>query len=240
MKLKNKVVVITGASQGLGESLAYKLGKEKANVVLIARSESLLKKVKKKIIRSGGRAEYFVCDIRDLKQIKKTVREIKSRYQRVDVLVNNAGVWTDENLEKKRPELRRNAFETNALGQINVTYELLPLLKKQKNAHIFNVISGAGVQEYDSIWKTYSATKWAMVGFSKILRNSLKATNVKVTEFLPGGFESNLYEKVGRPNPHNQPWMMKTEDVVDIIVFALTRPDDVYMESILVSKKMDG
>lgn len=239
MKLKDKVVVITGASQGLGECLAYKLASEKARVILVARTEKLLKKVENKIEKEGGNAGYFVCDIRNLSQIKKTVGKIKDKFGKVDVLVNNAGVWTDEDLEMKSPELRRNAFETNALGHINFTYEILPLLKKRKSSHIVNVISGAGVSSADNtFWKTYGATKWAMVGFSKAMRETLRDTKVKLTEFLPGAFESNLYENVGRSKPHKQPWMMKTENVADIIVFALTRPDDVYMESIHVSKMM--
>lgn len=242
MKLKNKVIIITGSSQGLGECLAYKLAKEGAQIALLARTESLLRRVKGKIVKDGGRAEYFVCDIRDLKQVKQAVSEIKKRFTKVDILVNNAGVWTDEELEKKRPELRQNAFNTNALGHINFTYELLPILKRQKKAHIFNVISTAGASDIPSgdntLWKTYGASKWAMVGFSKDLRNSLRDTKIKVTQYFPGGFESNLYENAGRPNPHNQPWMMKTEDVADVIVFALTRPDDVHVEKIVVSKMM--
>lgn len=242
MRLKNKVVIITGSSQGLGECLAYKLAKEGAVIGLLARTESLLKKVRQKILKGSGRAEYSVCDIRDLSQIKQAVKEIKKKFGKVDILVNNAGIWTDENLEKDRPELRQNALNTNALGHINFTYEMLPVLKKQKKAHIFNVISTAGVLGIPSgdntLWKTYGASKWAMAGFSKDLRNSLKDTKIKVTQYFPGGFDSNLYENAGRPNPHNQPWMMKIEDVVDIIVFALTRPDDVHVEKIVVSKMM--
>ena len=76
-----------------------------------------------------------------------------------------------------------------------------------------------------------------MVGYTQALRESLRDTNIKVIQYFPGGFESNLYENAGRENSHNQPWMMKTEDVAEIILFALTRPKDVYMEKIVVSKK---
>lgn len=74
-----------------------------------------------------------------------------------------------------------------------------------------------------------------MTGFTKALRDELKDTKIKVTGFYPGGFDSMLYEKSKRPNAHNQPWMMKTDDVADIVVFALTRPKDVLMERIIVS-----
>jgi len=242
MKLSDKVVIITGSSQGLGECLAYKLAKEGATIGLLARTEKLLKKVRQRIVKSGGKSEYFVCDIRNSEQIAQVVKEIKNKFGKVDILVNNAGVWTDENLEKNKPELRQNAFDTNSLGHINFTYEMLPLLKKQKKAHIFNVISTAGVSDIPSgdntLWKTYGASKWAMVGFSKDLRSSLKDTKIKITQYFPGGFESNLYENAGRSNSHNQPWMMKTKDVADVIIFALSRPDDVHIEKIVVSKMM--
>lgn len=240
MKLIDKVIIITGASSGLGETLAYKITEVGAKVALVARSKEKLENVRKRIIKKGGIAEYFVCDITELKQVKKTTRKIIQKFRTIDILVNNAGIWTDENLEKDNPLLRKKALETNTLGNIQFTYEVLPILKKQKFGYIFNVISTAGTESSSSgnlLWKTYGATKWAMTGFTKALIDELKNSKIKITSFYPGGFESSLYENAGRPNPHNQPWMMKTEDVADIIVFALTRPNDVLMEKIIVCKK---
>jgi NADP-dependent 3-hydroxy acid dehydrogenase YdfG len=238
MKLKNQTAIITGASSGLGEFLAYKLSlDEGAHVILIARTENLLKKVVDKIQKEGGQAEYQVCDISDSEQVKVTVKKILNQHKKIDILINNAGVWTDNSLEETRPELRKAAFETNSLGNIQFTEELLPIFEKQNNGQIFNVISGAGIHSGNNVfWKTYGATKWAMTGYTKALRESLAGTKIKVIQFYPGGFESNLYEKVGRPDAHNQPWMMKTEDIADVVVFALTRPDDLNMEEISVSK----
>ncbi|MDP3093933.1 MAG: SDR family oxidoreductase [bacterium] len=237
MTLKNKVIVVTGASQGLGEALALKAAELGARVVLVAHTEKLLQRVKEKILKNGGKAECFVCDIRDLGQVKAAVKTIIQKFGTIDILVNNAGVWTDEEIEKQRPEQRKVALETNVLGQIQMTKEILPLMKKRNDGYIFNVISGAGLADSDNTrWQTYGASKWAMTGFTKALRDYLKGTKIKVTGFFPGGMDTNLYENVGRPDAHKQPWMMKKEDVADIIVFALTRPDDVLMEGITVSK----
>lgn len=240
--MDNKVIVITGASQGLGKALAYKTAQLGATTILVARTEKLLKEVKEKINNNGGKAEYYVCDIRDLNIVKKTVEQILKDFKNIDILVNNAGVWTDNELEKERPELRRIALETNTLGHIQFTNEFLPHFKTKNAGYIFNVISTSGVGDIqagnNSLWQTYGATKWAMTGFTKALKDALKDTKIKISGFFPGGFESNLYENAKRKNPHNQPWMMKTEDVADIIVFALTRPDDVLMEKIVVTKMM--
>jgi NADP-dependent 3-hydroxy acid dehydrogenase YdfG len=240
MNLQNKVIIITGASQGLGKSVALKAAKEGGTILLLARTERLLQNVKEAIENLGGKAAYFICDIRDEKQIKQTVASIVKQYPTIDILINNAGIWTDEELETSQPERRKAAFETNALGHIEFTKALLPIFQKQNSGYIFNVISTSGVGDSESgnnaLWQTYGATKWAMTGFTKALKESLKGTKIKVTSFHPGGFESNLYENAKRKNPHDQPWMMKTEDVADIILFALTRPSDVLLEKIVVTK----
>lgn len=242
MKLKNKTIIITGASQGLGETLAYKTAEEGTHVILVARTEKFLETIKRAIIEKGGKADYFVCDIRDADKVKSTVKDITAKFPNIDILVNNAGVWTDDELEKERTDSKKNALLTNALGNIQFIDELLPIFKKQNSGYIFNVISTSAVSDIDAgnntMWKTYGASKWAMAGYTKALKDSLRDTKIKVTGFFPGGFESNLYENADRPDPHNQPWMMKKEDVADVIVFALTRPDDVLMERIIVTKMM--
>jgi len=240
MKLTNKVIAITGAGSGLGKEIAIKSSVEGATVALIARTESELKAVKEIINESKGKAEYFVCDIRNSKSIKDTVEDILDKMGKIDIVVNNAGIWTDESLEKNDPERRKKTLETNVLGNINFIHEVLTYFKKRNKGYIFNVISTSGASDTPSgnniLWKTYGATKWAMTGFTKALIEDLQNTKIKVTSFHPGGFDSMLYEKAKRPNPHNQPWMMKTEDVADIVIFALTRPADVMMEKIIVTK----
>lgn len=237
--LEDKVVVITGASQGLGKILSQKIIKMGARIALVARSEDKLKTLQEEL---GDSATYFVCDIQDLEEVRQTVMDIKNQLGTIDILINNAGVWTDDEIEKNHPEKRQDAFNTNALGNIQMTEEVLPLLKEKNSGYIFNVISTAGTTltpEGDNrFWKTYGATKWAMAGFTKALRESLQETKIKVTGFFPGGFDSNLYENAKRANPHNQPWMMKPGDVADAIIFCLTRPEDVMVESLVVTKKM--
>jgi len=237
MKLENKVIVITGSSQGLGEALAYQAAKEGAKIALVARTESLLKKVKNKIQKKGRQAEYFVCDIRNWKEVKETVKKILEQFKKIDILVNNAGVWTDEEMEKKNPERRKVALEINTLGHIHFTKEVLPSMKKKNKGYIFNIISNAAVADHNNApFQTYGAAKWAMAGFTKSLRDSLKNTKIKVSGFYPGGIDTNLYENAGRVDAHNQPWMMKKEDVAEIIIFALTRPSDVLMERLVITK----
>lgn len=242
MDLTGKNILITGASQGLGKELAFQLDQKNANVILLARTEKLLQENVDMIKNQSGNASYVVCDIKDETQIHKAVAEIITTHKSIDILINNAGVWTDDNLELSALTKREAAIQTNLLGQIQITEALLTLLNNQSEAIIVNVISSAGVSDIPASdnrnWKTYGSSKWGFTGYTQALRDSLRDTNIKVIQFFPGGFESNLYENAGRDNPHNQPWMMQTKDVAEIVVFALTRPSDVYMEKIVVTKKM--
>ncbi len=242
MDIQGKNILITGASQGLGKELAFQLALQKAKVILLARTEELLQEVVSSIKKQSGQADYVVCDIRDQKQIDSVVKQIVATHQAIDILINNAGVWTDDNLETSDSHKRVEAINTNLVGQIQITEALLPYLKNQSEAIICNVISSAGVSDIPAgdnrNWKSYGASKWGFTGYTHALRDSLRDTAIKVIQFFPGGFESNLYENAGRDHPHEQPWMMQTKAVAEIIVFALTRPPDVYMEKIVVTKKM--
>ncbi len=240
MTIKNKIVIITGASQGLGKTLAEKIAQEGAIVALVARSKEKLQQLQQTITTDGGRAESFICDITDLSQVEKTVAEILKKFKTIDILINNAGIWTDNNLEKKYPQKRKEAFDINALGAIQFTQTVLPHLLEKNEGQILNVISTSGIEDTtardNKHWQTYGATKWAMTGFTNALRDSLQNKNIKVTGFFPGGFDSNLYENAGRSDAHDQAWMMKTTDIAEIILFALTRPSDVLIEKIVVTK----
>jgi short-subunit dehydrogenase len=242
MDLKDKVIIITGAGSGLGKALATKTASQGGILLLVDVNEKFVKQTQQEIEQKSGKAESYMCDITDLNEIDEVTQTMYKKYHRIDILINNAGIWTDEELEEKNPILRKKAFEINALGHIQFTKAVLPFLKKQNSGHIFNVISTAGLDDTPAAdntgWQTYGASKWAMTGFTKALRESLSATKIKVTAFHPGGFDSNLYQTAGRPNSHNQPWMMKTDDVADVALFALTRPADVLIEKIVVTKIM--
>lgn len=235
-KLKNKVVVITGSNQGLGKELSQKLARLGARIALVARTEKLLNQVKLKITKDGGIAEYFVCDVTVQQQANKTVKEIVKTFGTIDVLVNGAGIWTTDEFEEERPELVEQAFKVNSIGPIYFTKAVLPIMKKKNRGHIFNVISKAGLDiPENKDWLTYTATKWAVTGYTKALKYALEGTKIKVTGFYPGGFESNIFETAGEKEAHNQPWMMRTSNVADAIVYALNTPDDLWINSIGMS-----
>lgn len=244
MDLTNKIIVITGAGSGLGAAVAEKVAKLGARVALVGRNEAALQRQLDTLNVSADHAHIFVCDIREQEQVEKTVNDIVGVFGTIDILVNNAGIWTTDELEKESPELRRQTLDTNVLGHITVAEATLPILKAKNTGHIVNVISVSGDVESPSgnnaEWKTYGASKWAMAGYTKALRDSLTTTKIKVTGFYPGGFESNIFETAGETDKHNQPWMMKVDDVADTLIYTLTRPADVVIEKIVVTKMMEN
>ena len=235
--MKEKIVVITGASQGLGKTVATKLVKDGAIVALVAHDKDKLDQV---AIELGEKAHAYQCDISDAKQVRQTTKKILDDFDKIDILINNAGIWTDEELEKADPDRRKKVFEVNALGTIEFTKAFEPTFRKQNNGHILNVISTAGDSSTsagdNTLWQTYGASKWALAGFTRAFKDSLTGTDIKVTGFYPGGFESNLYENAKRTNAHDQPWMMQTNDIADALIFCLTRPADVVIEKLVVTK----
>lgn len=239
MQLNGKSIVVTGAAQGLGLAIAKAAVNAGATVSLLDIDQTRLAKASVELDASKHRA--FICDIRELHAIRATVPQILEWQPRIDVLVNNAGVWTDNEIEVNDPDRRKLAFDTNAIGHIQMTNELLPILKKQQAGHIFNVISTGGdaltPSGDNTAWQTYGATKWAMTGFTKALRESLVGSGIKVSGFFPGGIDTNFYENAGwSSGAHEQPWMMSADEVADVVLFVLTRPHDVLVESLTLTK----
>ena len=235
--MDGKIVVITGGSEGLGKSVAIKLANEGAVVLLLARNVENLKSVGDAI---GSNAHIYPCDVSDTKQVSDTAQKILSDFKNIDILINCAGIWTDENIEKTDPGRRKKVLEINTLGTIEMTKAFEPTFRLQNSGHILNVISTSGNDDTssgdNSLWQTYGASKYAVAGFTRALKDSLAGTNIKVTGFYPGGFDSNIFENANDPEPHNQPWMMQTDDVADALIFCLTRPKDVLVEKLIVTK----
>lgn len=235
--MKDKIVVITGASEGLGRAVATKLAVDGATLALVAQNEDKLHSTANEI---GERAHVYVCDVSLPDQVHETAQKILADFNRVDILINCAGIWTDEELEKEDPNRRKRVLEVNTLGTIEMTKAFEPTFRAQNGGHVLNVISTSGNFDTSSgdntLWQTYGASKWALSGFTRAFKDSLEGTNIKVTGFYPGGFESNLYENAKREDAHNQPWMMKTEDVADTLIFCLTRPADMMIEKLIVTK----
>jgi 3alpha(or 20beta)-hydroxysteroid dehydrogenase len=238
--LSGQTILITGAGSGLGLELARQLSERSVQLLLVDVNEA---KLKSEATKLAGAVHAFTCDVTDLDQVAHLFDQVKKQSGQLDILVNSAGIWTDNDLEERDPARRRQAFLVNSLGPIQVTEAALPLLRLSRRPQIINVISTGGASDTpagdNTGWLTYGATKWAMRGYTKDLSKLLEPEGIKVTGFFPAGFESNLYENAGsrKSQNHNAPWMMRTEDVAEALIFAMTRPPDVQVEALLLTKR---
>lgn len=235
--MKDKVIIITGASQGLGKELSIQLARLGAKIALVARNQKLLSEVKKIINDEGGVAEVFVCDVTDVDQINLTVSKIIDTLKTVDVLINNAGIWTNDKLEEKDNRLVEKTFMVNSVAPINFYKAVEPIFEKNKKGHFVFINSIAGLELYDSKnYAVYSASKWALTGFTNALKNKYDGTDIKITSIHPGPIDSKMPDNSGDDWGKDKSWMMSTTEVANAVVYALNAPGKIQVETLTFKK----
>lgn len=181
-----KTILISGGSDGLGKTIAAHLSANN-KVIILSPNEEKLRKASEEI-----GCEYKVCDVRDYAQVGKVVGELES----VDCLVNNAGLWIEGALDDNDPDYAKQVLEVNVLGVINLTKAVAPLMKKQKAGLIININSQGGL--YAKAERgVYTATKWAITGFTKAMQPELAPFGIAVTGLYPGKMKTDMFKKMG-------------------------------------------
>ena len=193
MNFKNKVVVITGASSGIGEASAIKFAKKNANVVLVARRKEKLLQVQKKISKYTDSTLICQCDISNKLQVKEMSDAVLDTFGRIDVLVNNAGFVIYGKVNELSTEEIIAQMETNYFGMVFCTKAFLPQMLEQHSGHIVNVAS-VGASFIVPGVASYCATKFAMLGFSEGLRHELAGTGVGLTVVSPIMVRTPLFD----------------------------------------------
>ncbi len=233
MILKDKVIIITGASDGLGKQIALKLARNKTHLVLIARNIEKLAEVKNAAIKLGSpQVNIYPLDICDTDKLDCTIKQIISNFKHIDVLINDAGIW-----QKMLPagEIEHNVIDeviqTNLTAQIHCTRLVLPHLKKRKEAAIINIVSKSGVvaQENQSV---YTASKYGMHGFTEVLKAELKGTNIRVAGVYQSGVNTNMFSKVGDNPPLEK--FINPSDLAEVVVFMLSQPPKIWLHDVRV------
>ena len=193
MNFKDKVIVITGASSGIGEASAEEFAKRGANIVLVARRKDKLEQVEKNLAKHPVKILSLICDVSEKEQVKQMVEKVLETFPQVDVLINNAGFVIYGKVEELSIEDVESQMKTNYFGTIYCTKLFLPHFLKQNSGHIVNVASVGGSFGVPGI-ATYCATKFALLGFSEGLYHELHETNVGVTVVSPIMVRTNLFD----------------------------------------------
>ncbi len=188
--LANKVIVITGASSGIGEATARHLAAQGASVVLGARREDRLSALAQEIRSAGGQADYRAVDVRQLEDVQALVALAVERHGRLDAIVNNAGVMPLSNLDRLLTAEWDQMLDVNVKGVLNGIAAALPVLKEQRSGHVVNV-SSVGATKMVATAAVYCATKAAVNSISEGLRMEV-GRDIRVTVVCPGVTASEL------------------------------------------------
>jgi NAD(P)-dependent dehydrogenase (short-subunit alcohol dehydrogenase family) len=196
--LRGKVVIITGGSRGLGLVMAREFAREGARLAICARSSEELERARVDLGEGGARVLAVPCDVRHRSQVNEMVNVVRDHYGRVDVLVNNAGVIQVGPIEVMTVEDYQEAMNTHFWGPLYATLAVLPEMRKRRAGRIINISSIGGKISVPHL-VPYSASKFALVGFSEGLRAELQKDGISVTTVCPGlmrtGSPRNAYFK---------------------------------------------
>ena len=236
--IQGKVVVITGASSGLGEAAARLLSAEGATVVLGARRVERIQALAEELARSGGKALAVATDVTRCEQVKQLVDAAVEAYGRLDVMLNNAGLMPLSPLERLKVDEWDQMIDVNIKGVLYGIAAALPHMQRQKAGHIINVSSVAG-HKVRAGGSVYSATKHAVRALSEGLRQEVKPYNIRTTVISPGVVVSELPSSASEPDVAANLRRMYGElgipadSFARAVAYAVSQPEDVDINEIL-------
>ncbi|MBX6379386.1 MAG: SDR family oxidoreductase [Thermoflavifilum aggregans] len=236
--IEGKVIVITGASSGLGEAAARELSKQGAIVVLGARRKERIQALADELNNAGSKALAVATDVTEFEQVKNLVDTAVKMYGRIDVMINNAGLMPLSPLDNYKIDEWNQMIDVNVKGVLHGIAAALPYMKKQKSGHFINVSSVAGHHVIQG-GAVYSATKFAVRALSEGLRQEVKPYNIRTTIISPGAVDTELIDHISdvefRENVRNrtEKYALPANSFAQMVVFAISQPENVDINEIL-------
>lgn len=227
--------VVTGGSKGIGKAIVEVFAEEQMNIAICSRSMEDLAAYKADLNTRFPNIEILIFQA-DLSKKEETIAFadfIKSKWEKINVLVNNAGVFLPGEIHKEEDGILESQIETNLYSAYHFTRALMPVFLKQQEGHIFNMCSIASQIAYPN-GGSYSISKFALLGFSKVLREELKDKGIKVSAILPGATWSNSW--AGADLPHER--IMEAKDIAYPIIAALKMSKSAVMEEIVLRPQL--
>ncbi|OUS76182.1 3-ketoacyl-ACP reductase [Paenibacillus sp. MY03] len=228
--LEGKVAIVTGAARGIGKATAVALAKEGVNVGLVARSEASLKEVAEELKGLGVKVAYATADISSKEQVEAAVEALRSELGSADILINNAGIATFGTVLDMDPEEWKRIIDTNLLGTYYVTRAVLPQLIEKSGGDIINISSTSGLSGAATS-SAYSASKFAVIGFTESLAQEVRRNNIRVTALNPSTVATDLALDLNLIKENNDSKFMQAEDIAEVIVNQLKLNPRIYVKT---------
>ena len=236
--IEGKVVVITGASSGLGEAAARHLSEQGAIVVLGARRADRIQALAEELNKNGGKALALFTDVTQHEQVKALVDAAVQTYGRIDVIINNAGLMPQSPLDRLKIDEWDQMIDVNIKGVLYGIAAALPYMQQQKSGHIINVSSVAG-HKVRAGGAVYAATKHAVRVISEGLREEVKPYNLRTTIISPGAVDTELPNTISEPDVAEsfqqfyQNYAIPANSFARVVAFAISQPTEVDINEIL-------
>lgn len=217
----NKLLMVTGGTKGIGRAVIEKFAANTTDIVTCARNKKDLEDLQRSLEKNypAIRVYTFPADMSDKQQVKDFCAFVLGLHRPVDILVNNAGYFLPGEISTEQEGTLESMINANLYSAYYTTRGVVADMKAQRSGHIFNMCSIASIQAYPN-GGSYAISKFALLGFSKCLREELKPFNIRVTAVLPGATRTTSWEGTDLPDER----FMKVEDVADTIfsVYALS------------------
>ncbi|KRD82481.1 oxidoreductase [Bacillus sp. Root147] len=236
--IQDKVVIITGASSGIGEATAKELASKGAKLVLAARREDRLKKLQEEIQKNGGQAIYKVTDVASHEQMEELAEYVLTEFGKIDVMVNNAGVMPLSPVYQKKINEWDSMIDINIKGVLYGIAAVLPSMRERKEGHIINVSSIAGHLVFHAS-AVYSGTKFAVRAITEGLRKEEAPNNIRTTIISPGTISTELLESISDEELKSEivevsKIGIEPASIARAIAFAIEQPSDVAINEMIV------
>lgn len=228
--IKDKVAIITGGARGIGKATAIALAKEGVHVGLLARTEATLQEVAALIEGFGVKVAYAAVDISSKEQVDAAIEALQRKLGPADILINNAGIATFGTILEMDPEEWKGMIDTNLMGTYYVTRAVLPQLIAKNSGDIINISSTNGLNGAATA-SAYSASKFAMIGFSESLAQEVRRNNIRVSTLTPSTIATDLALDLSLIKENNDSKYIQPEDVAEFIVDQLKINPRMYVKA---------
>ncbi len=230
----NKLVVITGATKGIGRAVAERFASASFDVAACSRNQKDLDLFKEEIEKKHGVIGFVkTTDASDKKQVHEFAQFVLDLKRPIDVLVNNAGHFIPGATMQEPDGALESMIQSNVYSAYYTTRSMIDAMKRDKSGHIFNMCSIASLKAYPN-GGSYSISKFALLGFSKVLREELKEFNIRVTAVMPGATKTQSWDGVDLPDSR----FIKPEDVAEVIFNAYKISDRSVVEEIVIRPQL--